>query len=820
MPTGTPKTRIPATALFIAVFLLPIFSPQAFAGGQVALAAEVQVQGDLKGNLDAALREYQVYRWSGDFAKSGGPLSKSAGGRLQMRLGDTELDLELEPDDVRSRGYQLQVITKNGLEDATPGSLAAYRGRLKGRPDSRVRLVLAQDAITGTVRDGDSLLFMESAGFYHPDAEPGLLVVYRPDGARITTEATCAFTAEDGAHIHPEGVIAPAGAGMSLQKSSPIVAPAAANECAVLELGMAADFSMMGRYKTVAGVEARVLGVFNMVKELYADPRINIELRVAKLVVETENLSTWGKTGDFNALLRGLAAWAKKGGFGVEYDAATVWFSSIGGGQVGLAYGGQGLSTGVVCNLDRNTSVVRDYTNSAYTMMIDQAHELAHNFGAPHINNAKYILNPSITGKNDQWDQGSIDIIVAHKNSRKCLSSCAAPPSSDFAMLDADPCRGTRQFQDLSANAPTQWDWNFGDGATSKERNPVHQYLKNGTYTVSLTTTNAYGKDVETKNAYARIEAPQPPTTIGAKGCQSTVMNLSASGPGTLEWYEQPIGGNRVGVGTSFATPPLNTTRTYWVQAVQGAAPVPQKFGPAGLDIGPGGYFSGNDERRLYFDVLSPVVLKSVKVDANSAGVRNIEILDSFSKIFAQRTVSLPKGQSRVELGVPIFPANGYAIKITGAPASVDLFRNESGAKYPYLLKDKVRITGTDAGSDGYFYYFYDWEVTDMPCASGRVPAEATVNCPSGISAFTANTSGMVLQPRRGIFLLVMPEGLTEGSLRVYGSNGRVLADRNAFTRQGDKLLLDANRWPLERIWLVWEEPTGRSIRSLVKNGL
>lgn len=50
-------------------------------------------------------------------------------------------------------------------------------------------------------------------------------------------------------------------------------------------------------------------------------------------------------------------------------------------------------------------------------------------------------------------------------------------------------------FTDTSTNSPTSWAWNFGDGATSTVQNPTHAYAAAGTYTVSLTATNAGGSD-------------------------------------------------------------------------------------------------------------------------------------------------------------------------------------------------------------------------------------------------------------------------------------------------------------------------------------
>ena len=55
------------------------------------------------------------------------------------------------------------------------------------------------------------------------------------------------------------------------------------------------------------------------------------------------------------------------------------------------------------------------------------------------------------------------------------------------------------QFLDSSTNSPTSWAWSFGDGGTSTEQSPVHTYTAAGTYTVTLTATNAGGSNTVTK---------------------------------------------------------------------------------------------------------------------------------------------------------------------------------------------------------------------------------------------------------------------------------------------------------------------------------
>jgi FOG: PKD repeat len=68
-------------------------------------------------------------------------------------------------------------------------------------------------------------------------------------------------------------------------------------------------------------------------------------------------------------------------------------------------------------------------------------------------------------------------------------------PRADF---QADVLSGIAphpvQFTDLSKGNPTSWHWDFGDGATSTEKNPRHTYAKSGYYNVTLTIKNAYGE--------------------------------------------------------------------------------------------------------------------------------------------------------------------------------------------------------------------------------------------------------------------------------------------------------------------------------------
>jgi PKD repeat protein len=79
----------------------------------------------------------------------------------------------------------------------------------------------------------------------------------------------------------------------------------------------------------------------------------------------------------------------------------------------------------------------------------------------------------------------------------------------------------TIQFTDASTGSPASYAWDFGDGATSTEQNPMHTYAAPGDYTVILTVTAADGitTDSESQTVSVAAEpqaAPEPVLTLNA----------------------------------------------------------------------------------------------------------------------------------------------------------------------------------------------------------------------------------------------------------------------------------------------------------------
>ncbi|MFA4849382.1 MAG: PKD domain-containing protein [Methanoregula sp.] len=86
------------------------------------------------------------------------------------------------------------------------------------------------------------------------------------------------------------------------------------------------------------------------------------------------------------------------------------------------------------------------------------------------------------------------------------------------------------QFTDQSDSDPQSWNWDFGDGSNSTDRNPRHTYA-NGIYSVNLTVSNGAGPS--TKNAdtyiiaYASKNTLTYGNTMGLTGTDVALFNIS-----------------------------------------------------------------------------------------------------------------------------------------------------------------------------------------------------------------------------------------------------------------------------------------------------
>ena len=78
-------------------------------------------------------------------------------------------------------------------------------------------------------------------------------------------------------------------------------------------------------------------------------------------------------------------------------------------------------------------------------------------------------------------------IVIVNAPAQPCLAQFYAYPDTNNTFP------GTIYFYDYSTGGPTSWSWNFGDGNTSTQQHPTHQYAQPGSYVACLTITTPAG---------------------------------------------------------------------------------------------------------------------------------------------------------------------------------------------------------------------------------------------------------------------------------------------------------------------------------------
>lgn len=139
-------------------------------------------------------------------------------------------------------------------------------------------------------------------------------------------------------------------------------------------------------------------------------------------------------------------------------------------------------------------------------------------------------------------------------NERAFIIQQGSKPTADFTFFPLSPYRNdVVHFHDNSVGTITTWFWNFGDGATSNEREPTHSYVSIGTYNITLTVSGPFGMDVKTKkitilNAIPIASFTYSPKNI-SQGDPINFTSLSVDIDGSIENYTWYFGDGDVAYG-------------------------------------------------------------------------------------------------------------------------------------------------------------------------------------------------------------------------------------------------------------------------------
>ena len=100
-----------------------------------------------------------------------------------------------------------------------------------------------------------------------------------------------------------------------------------------------------------------------------------------------------------------------------------------------------------------------------------------------------------------------------HIRKSALITTGVIPATEFFADVRQGDPPLTVSFHDYSSGNPTKWLWQFGDGGTSIEKDPVHTYRQTGYYNTTLTVSNAFGTDTLTRPNHIRVGTPTVPSS-------------------------------------------------------------------------------------------------------------------------------------------------------------------------------------------------------------------------------------------------------------------------------------------------------------------
>ncbi len=152
-------------------------------------------------------------------------------------------------------------------------------------------------------------------------------------------------------------------------------------------------------------------------------------------------------------------------------------------------------------------------------------------------------------------------VYAKYSSSRSTLSyfddviggSCNATtsPTADFATSNTTIAPGTSiNFTDQSSQCPTSWAWTFSGASpsSSTDQHPTGiTYSNPGTYNVTLTSTNSYGNNTETKTGYITVaNGAAPVASFNSSAANPTInttisfTDLSTNSPTSWNWSIAP----------------------------------------------------------------------------------------------------------------------------------------------------------------------------------------------------------------------------------------------------------------------------------------
>ena len=338
-------------------------------------------------------------------------VNKAAALTLAFDALAQNFELQLEPNDR---------LLSRASRAAVPSGIALYRGKLAGKPGSWTRMVIANDEPRGLIWDGEQMFVIEAPGDSAvPTDAP---IVYRLADTYVTPGTlTCgaATTGGSAATMYTKLL-----AEIATAKAA---APGATSE---MQLSAIADFEFVER--TGAGAEAAMVTRLNNVDGIFSE-QLGVQLTVETLEVHADEDDPFSDTLDSGDLLDELGIYRRDSPLHRSHGLTHLYTGrNLAATTVGIAY------LDALCSTRFGAGLTEGRHGALFESLIS-AHEIGHNFGAPHDGEdgsacvaeaENFIMAVSVNGS-EEFSQCSIAQMQPAIADAACIT---ALPTVDMAV--------------------------------------------------------------------------------------------------------------------------------------------------------------------------------------------------------------------------------------------------------------------------------------------------------------------------------------------------------------------------------------------------
>jgi hypothetical protein len=486
----------PLLALLWTVAVLCAIGPEIAAGGSAAAANRDSIRRFVREHEEIRIDPTDVARQVRD------------GRSIRLTTPSMEFDVLLEPVDVRSPEYLAEETGDDGARRPAPAAeMRTYKGSVAGMPGAQARFSVDDSRFEGIILTRGEWYFFEPLRNYTPDASMSELAVYRRSSIREDAIGICGTSL---AHRIGEAHEFAAMAATELAAGSYSA-----------DVATEADYDYVTWAGGSAAANTGILDIMNQVSGIY-ETDLGISLRVSYQHTWTTASDPYTSTAPSTMLEEFRSHWNSNFSSNT-FDLAHMWTGrDMDGSTVGIAY------LGVVCNMRSYSYGISQKYSSAPGKYVLSAHEIGHNFGASHTDQASppptdcsnTIMN-SYVGTGTAFCQFSRTEISAHvAQSSSCLVAGPAAPSSLSAV----------------AVSGSQINLSWQDNSGNETGFRVERRLGSGSYQVVNSTasnTTSYSDTGLSSGStyYYRVQALGSPANSSYSNEASATTQASSSGP-------------------------------------------------------------------------------------------------------------------------------------------------------------------------------------------------------------------------------------------------------------------------------------------------